>query len=260
MTGFTAAARPRNGLPVFPELQGRRALVTGASSGIGHAIAGEFLRQGMTVAAHYHRQRRGAAALPGAHPLPADLRRPDAAAKLVEAAARELGGLDLLVHAAGAWLPGAIRGLKMIEVQELFALNTFAAYALAAAAAPHLTRRHGGIILIGSTAGQRGEPGCSGYAGSKAALKGLMDSLAQELAPRVRVNMISPGWVITPMSAPVLTPRRRRGVEARIPLRRIATPEDCAAAALFLASSRMARHLTGQEICLSGGALLPLPR
>jgi 3-oxoacyl-[acyl-carrier protein] reductase len=251
----------RSGLPIFSELRGRRALVTGASSGIGRAIAAEFLRQGMAVAAQYHRQRRGAASLPGAIPLSADLRLPAAAARLVAAAARQLGGLDLLVHAAGAWLPGKISGLKMAEVRELFALNTFAAYALSAAAAPHLMRRRGSsIIFIGSTAGQRGEPGCSGYAGSKAALKGLMDSLAQELAPRVRVNMISPGWVLTPMSAPVLTPRRRRGVEARIPLRRIATPEDCAAAALFLASPRMARHLTGQEICLSGGALLPLPR
>lgn len=255
-----AQAHETSGLPVHSDLRGRRALVTGASSGIGRAIAAEFLRQGMTVVAQYHRQRRGAASLPGAHPLPADLRRPEAATRLVDRAVRHLGGLDLLVHAAGAWVPGKLRGLKLNEVRELFALNTFAAYALAAAAAPHLKRRRGAIILIGSTAGQRGEPGCSGYAGSKAALKGLMDSLAQELAPRVRVNMISPGWVLTPMSAPALTTRRRRGVEARIPLRRIATPEDCAAAALFLASPRMARHLTGQELSLSGGALLPLPR
>lgn len=244
--------------PDFTDLQGRRALVTGASSGIGRAIAAEFARQGMLVAGQFHHRRAGVPA--GVRALGADLRQAGAGTALTRAAVKILGGVDLLVHSAGLWSDGRIEKLTPEALHELYALNTFAAYEMIGAAAAALRRRRGGIILIGSTAGQRGEPGHSHYAGSKAALKGLMDSLAQELAPRIRVNMISPGWVLTPMAAQVLTPKKLRELTARIPLARVAAPADCVAAALFLASNQMARHLTGQEICVSGGALLPVPR
>jgi 3-oxoacyl-[acyl-carrier protein] reductase len=116
------------------------------------------------------------------------------------------------------------------------------------------------MVFIGSTAGQRGEPGHSHYAGSKAALWGLVQSLAQELAPRVRVNLVSPGWVRTPMAEPALADAGRlERILAGIPLRRVAEPEDVAAVVLFLASPG-ARHITGADIPVSGGALLPLPR
>ncbi|HHQ48842.1 MAG TPA: SDR family oxidoreductase, partial [Acidobacteria bacterium] len=107
----------------------------------------------------------------------------------------------------------------------------------------------------------RGEPGHSHYAGSKAALWGLVQSLAQELAPSFRVNLVSPGWVRTPMAEPALSvDGREERVISGVPLRRIAEPEDVAEAVAFLADDRTGRHLTGVDLPVSGGALLPLPR
>jgi 3-oxoacyl-[acyl-carrier protein] reductase len=115
-------------------------------------------------------------------------------------------------------------------------------------------------VFIGSTAGERGEPEHSHYAGSKAALWGLVQSLAQELAPDVRVNLVSPGWVNTAMAREALAaPGRLDAIVGAVPLRRIAEPEDVASAVLFLADERQ-RHLTGLDIPVSGGALLPMPR
>ena len=118
----------------------------------------------------------------------------------------------------------------------------------------------GSVIVIGSTAGQRGEPGHSHYAGSKAALWGLVQSLAQELAPGIRVNLVSPGWVRTPMAEETFNePGRLDRIVKAIPLHRVAEPADVAAAVLFLADERQC-HLTGVDLPVSGGALLPLPR
>jgi 3-oxoacyl-[acyl-carrier protein] reductase len=117
------------------------------------------------------------------------------------------------------------------------------------------------MVLIGSTAGERGEPGHSHYAGSKAALWGLVQSLAQELAPAIRVNLVSPGWTRTPMAEESLAePGREERIVAGIPLHRIAEVEDVAAAVFFLADDATGRHLTGLDIPVSGGALLPLSR
>ncbi|MEW5765169.1 MAG: SDR family oxidoreductase, partial [Acidobacteriota bacterium] len=112
--------------------------------------------------------------------------------------------------------------------------------------------------FIGSTAGQRGEPGHSHYAGSKGAVQSMVYSLAQELAPDIRVNLVSPGWVRTPMSEEALR-QREASIVAAVPLRRVAESEDVAAAVLFLASEA-GRHFTGADLCCSGGALLPMPR
>ena len=120
--------------------------------------------------------------------------------------------------------------------------------------------RRGNIVFIGSTAGERGEPGHSHYAGSKAALWGLVQSLAQELAPDIRVNLVSPGWVRTPMAeAAFAIPGKLDAIRSAMPLRRVAEAEDVASAVLFLADERQ-RHLTGVDLPVSGGALLPMPR
>ena len=238
----------------------RRVLVTGASSGIGLACAEAFLAAGDTVVAHY---RSGGAAVErlaaarGAGrgvPVACELAGEEGCVDLVRAA----GPIDVLVHSAGIWNDGAIRSLTRDALEQMFRTNTFSAYYLAREAARVMPR--GSMIFIGSTAGQRGEPGHSHYAGSKAALWGLVQSLAQELAPDIRVNLVSPGWVRTPMAGATFSqPGRLERIVSAIPLRRVAESEDVASAVVFLADERQ-RHLTGVDLPISGGALLPMPR
>ena len=236
-------------------------LVTGASSGIGLACARAFLDRGDRVVAQYRSNREPLDRLASEHGadrlvvVGADLADEDGCTATVAAA----DGLSVLVHSAGIWNDGPIRQLSRALLEEMFRVNTFSSYYLAREAALRMTR--GSLVFIGSTAGQRGEPGHSHYAGSKAALWGLVQSLAQELAPAIRVNLVSPGWVRTPMSAVTLEePGREARIVANVPLHRIAEPEDVAAAALFLADDEAARHLTGVDLAVSGGALLPMPR
>jgi 3-oxoacyl-[acyl-carrier protein] reductase len=237
----------------------RRILVTGASGGIGRACALAFLEAGDEVVAHYRTGSASTARLRARYgrrlrAVRADLSREAGCVRLV----REAGAIDHLVHSAGIWRAGRIRSLERADLEEMFRTNTYSAYFLAREVAAVM--RRGSLIFIGSTAGQRGEPGHSPYAGSKAALWGLVQSLAQELAPGIRVNLVSPGWVRTPMSGPAFAePGRMRRILGAIPLRRVAEAEDVASAVLFLADERQ-RHLTGVDLPVSGGALLPMPR
>jgi 3-oxoacyl-[acyl-carrier protein] reductase len=236
-------------------------VVTGASSGIGLACARLLLDQGARVVAHYRRNRGPVAALVEGYgqeavvPVRADLATEQGCREVIDAAS----DLRVVVHSAGIWNAGPISSLSDATLREMFEVNTFSAYFLAREAAAVMTS--GSLVFIGSTAGQRGEPGHSHYAGSKAALWGLVQSLAQELAPQIRVNLVSPGWVRTPMAAAALAEDgREQSIVANVPLRRIAEPEDVAEAVLFLADDAKSRHLTGVDLAISGGALLPMPR
>lgn len=245
----------------FPDLEGRRVIVTGASSGIGLSCAEAFLKQGCKVAAHYRAGRGSCETLerhfPGrAYALGADLATEEGCEALIRDAAEKLGGLDILIHSAGIWTPGAIREISRETLETMFRTNTFSTYYLTREAARRMAQ--GNVIIIGSTAGQRGEPGHSHYAGSKGAVQSFVASVAQELAPQIRVNLVSPGWVRTPMSQAALEEREPAIVKV-VPLKRVAEAEDVAAACLFLASD-VSRHLTGVDLCCSGGALLPMPR
>lgn len=238
----------------------RRVLVTGASSGIGLACAQAFLAGGDTVVAHYRSGREAVERLATAHgqgrvrAVGCDLAAEEGCVALM----RDAGPCDVLVHSAGIWNDGPIRSLTRETLETMFRTNTFSTYYLAREFAR--TAERDGIIVIGSTAGERGEPGHSHYAGSKAALWGLVQSLAQELAPSIRVNLVSPGWVRTPMAdATFAVAGRLDRIVSAIPLRRVAEPEDVASAVLFLADDRQ-RHLTGVDLPVSGGALLPMPR
>jgi 3-oxoacyl-[acyl-carrier protein] reductase len=233
--------------PTYPDLRGRSALVTGASSGIGRGIALALVEQGMRVFA----QHRTQAPPPGCVGVQADL---GTEAGCIEAA-RTAGGVDLLVHSAGIYNAGPIDRISAEALEEMFRINTFSAFYLVRELLPRGLRN---VVFIGSTAGQRGEPGHAHYAASKGALQSMMMSIAVELAPRVRVNLVSPGWVRTPMAEESL---RRIGpaMIPTIPNRRVAEVDDVANAALYLASDASG-HLIGQDICVSGGALLVVPR
>ncbi|TMA29986.1 MAG: SDR family oxidoreductase [Deltaproteobacteria bacterium] len=236
--------------PTYPDLKGRTALVTGASSGIGVGIAKALEGQGMRVGWQGNKQTP-----PGQIALQADLGTEQGCLQLAEQAWEKLGGVNLLVHSAGIWNDGPISSMSAAKLEEMFRVNTFSAFYLVRELLPASLHN---IIFIGSTAGQRGEPDHSHYAASKGALQSLMMSLAVELAPEVRVNLVSPGWVRTPMTEKILQDIGPALIPT-LPNQRVAEIEDVANAVLYLASDASS-HLIGQDICVSGGALLVVPR
>jgi 3-oxoacyl-[acyl-carrier protein] reductase len=249
----------------YEDLAGRRALVTGASSGIGLGIAEALLEQGAHVAVHHRTNRAAAEALaarfPGrAFPVGADLGSEAGCVACVAEAARALGGLDQLVHSAGIWNAAPIGRISAPQLEEIFRVNVFSAFYLVREALPFLGKGpgRGNVIFIGSTAGQRGEAGHGHYAATKGALQSLAMSLAVELGPRTRVNLVSPGWVRTPMAEAELA-TLGADIAGALPNRRVAEIEDVVHAVLYLASEASG-HLVGEDLAVSGGALLVVPR
>ncbi len=227
-------------------------------------IARALLEQGMRVAVHYRGKRDAAEALcaerPGrAFAVQADLGGEAGCVSLARAALEKLGDLHVLVHSAGLWNAAPIEKMDAGRLEEMFRVNVFSAFYLVRELAPALRESgHGSIVLIGSTAGQRGEEGHSHYAASKGALQSLALSLAVELAPRIRTNLVSPGWIRTPMAEPAL---RTIGpvVASTLPNRRLGEVEDVVNAVLYLCSDASS-HLLGENLGVSGGALLVMPR
>jgi len=237
--------------PTYPDLSGRTALVTGASSGIGRGIAEALIAQGARVAAQHRTQRppeRAAA-------VEADLGTEQGCIGAVRAAREKLGNVELLVHSAGIYNAGPIASLGAATLEEMFRVNVFSGFYLVRELLPAGLRN---VVFIGSTAGQRGEPGHSHYAASKGAVQSMMMSLAVELAPRVRVNLVSPGWVRTPMAEESLA-RIGPALLPTLPNKRVAEVDDVVNAALWLLSDASS-HCIGQDLCVSGGALLVVPR
>jgi 3-oxoacyl-[acyl-carrier protein] reductase len=228
-------------------LAGKRALVTGASGGIGQAVAHELAAEGVEVVAHYHRNREAAEAL-GGLALGADLR--DEAQ--VEALFAAAGPLDLCVANAGVW-PS-----EDVPVAEL-PLERWRATIDGNLTATFLTcrgfarQRGTALVLIGSTAGRFGEAGHADYAAAKAAIgQGLLLSLKNEMAP-ARVNVVAPGWTVSPMTEASLTDELVDRVTATMPLRKVARTEDIARTVAFLLSDRAAGHVTGEVVTVAGG-------
>lgn len=250
----------------IPGLGGRRVLVTGASSGIGSAMALAFAASGAAVAVHYHRERAGAQtvvdAIHARHgravALGADLMEAAQADTLVQGAAEALGGLDILVNNAGgpvALMP--VADMTDAHFDAVFNLNARSVFAACRAAIPHLRRAGAGSTIINITslsARLGGSVGAALYAASKAFAVALTKNLARELAPDgIRVNAISPGYMDTPLHHGISSPALVAGWVTQIPLGRAGAAQDCAGAALFLASPSLSGFVTGQVIEVNGG-------
>ena len=238
-------------------LDGRTALVTGASGGIGAAIARRLHAAGATVGLSGTRKatlEALAAELGGnAHVLPADLADPAAPDALVAAAEAAMGHLSILVNNAGFTRDQLALRMKDEDWQAVLEVDLSAAFRLSRAALKGMLRRRAGrIVSISSIVGVTGNAGQANYAAAKAGLIGMSRSLAAEAAPRgVTVNCIAPGFIATPMTD-ALSKEQRAALSARIPLARLGTPDDVAAACHYLASDE-AGWITGTVLHVNGG-------
>lgn len=245
--------------------QGRVALVTGASSGIGRAAAAALARAGDRVACVARRPERldelvseirGAGGTAVA--LPADVTRGPEIERIVEACVKELGGLDVLVPAAGVIASGTLEATPLDAFDSMMDLNVRSFVQLARAAIPHLARRPGCIVAVSSVTGTRAFPGVFAYCVSKAALDQAVRCAALELAAKgIRVNAVSPGVVRTElhrsggMDGPAYAAFLERSKTTH-PLGRVGEPQEVADAIEFLASDR-AGWITGANLAIDGG-------
>ncbi len=242
------------------DLTGKRALVTGASGGIGREIAKALAGAGARVALSGTRVAaldETKAALGGDHPiLPCNLSDLTAVDKLVPAAEAALGGLDILVNNAGVTRDNLFMRMKDEEWDEVIAVNLTSAFRLSRAVLRTMMKqRWGRIINISSLTGVAGNPGQGNYAASKAGLIGMGKSLAQEVASRgITVNAIAPGFVASAMTDE-LTEKQMEAILPKIPAGRLGTGAEIAAAAVFLASNEAA-YITGQTLNINGGMLM----
>jgi 3-oxoacyl-[acyl-carrier protein] reductase len=247
-------------------LRGRSALVTGGSRGIGRAVCVLFGRLGARVAVHYARDEGAAsetvaavrAAGGEAFALQAELGGYAAAQRAVEETVARFGALDVLVANHGIWKRASIDAMTAEQWDETLRVNLGGVYSLAHHAARHMIpRRTGAMVLIASTAGQRGEAHHAHYAASKGAILALTKSLAAELAPHgIRVNAVAPGWVLTDMTrATFADPAQAAAAVRPIPLGRPGTPEEIAGPVAFLASD-LASFLYGEVLNVNGGAVM----
>lgn len=243
------------------DLTNKNALVTGASRGIGRAIALALAAQGADVAVHFHRNEDAAKAVVEeieqlgrrAVAVGADARDFAAFGELFARAEAELGPLDILVNNAGMLKPAFLGLMSEASWDETLDVDLKAAFALSKKAARAMFgRKRGRIINVSSQAGQTGEAMAAHYSAAKAGLLGLTKSAARELAPaNVTVNAIAPGFVETDMTAGDNEKKRAAQLNL-VPLKRLARPEEIAAMAVYLASDEAA-YVTGQVFAIDGG-------
>ena len=257
---MTASANPAGVLPMF-RLDGQVALVTGASKGIGRAIAGAYAEAGAAVVL----AARGAEALETAAAeiraaggqavaIAADVESATDRERLVAAAVAAFGRLTILVNNAGGSGPNDPLRTTAEQFNAALARNVTQPFVLSAMVVPHLRAAGGGAIInITSAAARLAQPHFSAYGAAKAALTQLTRNHAQDFAPDIRVNAIAPGPVVTAALAPYLTDAARESMTKRTPLRRLGETADIAAAALYLAAPA-SRWMTGKVLELDGGA------
>lgn len=252
-------------LSQLTSLRGRRALVTGASRGIGAATVRLLARAGADVAVGYNTRRADAEAVADeargfgvrAVTIAADVSTRSGSGLLVGTALAQLGGLDIFVGNAGIWPPNEVPLSEMSDEQwEKTIRQNLDSIFFTTRDAIQVMPEGGRIILVSSTAGQRGEAFHSDYAATKGAIISFTKSLAVEVGPRgITVNCVAPGWVDTEMVQDAIAESGRDRIMASIPLGRIATADDIAGPILFLCS-RLARHVTGEVLNVNGGSVL----
>jgi len=244
------------------DFKGKVALVTGASRGIGRAIAVALARGGASVALNYAGNEAAAqealklveaAGAPRSRLLRFDVADPAACGKAVDEVVAELGGLNILVNNAGIALDQLLMRLKDEDWKRQLDVNLTGAFNLVRAASrPMMKARGGAIVNLSSVVGEMGNAGQVAYAASKAGLIGLTKSVARELASRnIRCNAVTPGFVDTDMTSALPEAARTRMLES-IPLARLGTAEDIANAVCFLASDQAA-YVTGEVLKVNGG-------
>ncbi len=242
------------------DLGGMTALVTGASGGIGSAIARALAAQGARVALSGTREE-ALAAVAGSIDgdsviLPTNLSDPAAVDALVPRAVEQLGKLDILVNNAGVTRDNLAMRMKDEEWSDVIRINLEAAFRLARASLkPMMRARFGRIISVTSVVGAMGNPGQANYAASKAGLVGMSKALAQEVASRgITVNCVAPGFIFSPMTD-TLADAQKEALLGRIPVGALGTGEDVSSAVVYLAS-REAAYVTGQTLHVNGGMIM----
>lgn len=252
----------------IPDLAGKAILVTGASTGIGAAVALALGRQGAKVAVHYNASSGPAEAVAAAIReasatavlVQGDMAQEGVSEAVVEAAAAQLGGLDGLINNAGGMLGRVAFGdITDAHYERVMNLNSRSVLAASRAAVPHLQARRGFIINTTSIAARHGGgPGSSLYAASKGFVSTITRGHAKELVGLgIRVNGVSPGVIATPFHERYSTADQLESARKTIPMGRLGAPEDCIGAYLFLASDALSGFVTGQIIEVNGGQLMP---
>jgi 3-oxoacyl-[acyl-carrier protein] reductase len=239
------------------DLTGRTALVTGASGGLGGAIARALHAQGAAVALsgtrHEALEALAAELKNRVHAAPCDLSDAAAADALVPAVEAALGSLDILVNNAGVTRDGLFMRMKDADWESVLAINLTAAFRLSRAALKGMVRRrYGRIINMASVVGVLGNAGQANYAAAKAGMIGMSKALAAEVATRgITVNCIAPGFIMSPMTE-ALDQKQREAILASVPMKRLGSGEEIGAAAVYLASSEAA-YVTGVTLHVNGG-------
>jgi 3-oxoacyl-[acyl-carrier protein] reductase len=248
------------------QLKDRIAIVTGGSRGIGRAVVERLAEMGAHVVVNYMSDRRAAEAVVSsaqskgveALAVQADVSILSEAKRLTDETIQRFQRIDILICNAGIWEGAPVEEIPEELWDRTLDINLKGTGSVCRAAIPYMKRQHfGRIIIVSSTAGQRGEANVSNYAASKGGQISFTKSLAPELAPfGINVNAVAPGWVDTAMSNEVLTDPALLGpINERIPLGKVATPDDIACPIVFLCSD-WARHITGEILNVNGGSEL----
>ncbi len=242
------------------DLNGKRALVTGASGGIGREIARVLSQAGARVClsgTRLEKLEQLSSQIPGeSHVMPCDLSDLDAVDQLASRAVQTMGGIDILINNAGMTRDNVFMRMKNEEWERVLLVNLTAAFRLSRAVLrPMMKQRNGRIIGISSVVGVAGNGGQANYAASKAGLIAMSKSLAQEVASRnITVNSIAPGFIASAMTDE-LNERQHDAIMAQIPAGRLGTAREVANSTLFLASDEAA-YITGQTLHINGGMLM----